>query len=188
MMEASPVHRRPRNGFSLIEVLVAVALLAVILLALFSLVSIGVQRAYSGKKMTQASIVAQAAMERANVYEAHTLLGGTTAGSEVTQTWTKTGTADADVTPAAVNGTSAEAIERDAWRKILKDADLPAEPGKPATLKVTVTATPTAPPATTAATFGNAALERVVVELKWYEWGTRERTVRLQSLNLRDKP
>ena len=182
MMEASPVHRRPRNGFSLIEVLVAVALLAVILLALFSLVSIGVQRAYSGKKMTQASIVAQAAMERANVYEAHTLLGATATASEVTQTWTKTGTADADTTPADVTGTNAEAIERNAWRKILKDADLPAETDKPATLKVTVTAMPAA------STFGNAAMERIVVDLTWYEWGTRERKVRLQSLNLRDKP
>src|SRR5687767_2599977 len=90
MKVASYTSRRRQSGFSLIEVLVAVALLSVILLALFSLVSMGVQRAYSGKKMTEATILAQAAMERANVYEAHTLLGAASGASTVSQTWTRT--------------------------------------------------------------------------------------------------
>lgn len=183
MMEAHHIRRRRGDsGFSLIEVLVAVALLAVILLALFSLISMGVQRAYSGKKMTQATIIAQAAMERANTYEAHTLLGGAAGAGSVSQTWTRVGNNDADTTPVDVVGTSTEANERNAWRKLLKDADLPATTDHPATLTVSMTAVPTG------RTFANATMERIVVDLTWYEWGTRKRQVRLQSLNLRTTP
>ena len=188
MMETRHALRRRRSaGFSMIEVLVAVALLAVILLALFSLVSMGVQRAYSGKKMTQATVLAQAAMERANVYEAHTLLGAADTATAASQTWTRVGKADADTTPGTFSATSTteaavnEANERNAWRKILKEADLPAEPAFPATLQVSMTPVPSG-------TFANCAMERIVVELTWYEWGTRKRVVRLQSLNLRETP
>jgi prepilin-type N-terminal cleavage/methylation domain-containing protein len=178
MKEASSISKRAR-GFSLIEVLVAVALLAVILLALFSLVSMGVQRAYSGKKMTQATIIAQAAMERANVYEAHTLLGAAATATTATQTWTRTKTA---TNPPAVSGTSAEALVRDAWRKLLADADLPVYNDLPATLTVTMTPMPAG------TTFATATMERIEVLLVWYEWGTRKRQVRLQALNLRTTP
>jgi prepilin-type N-terminal cleavage/methylation domain-containing protein len=194
MMEARHALRRRRSaGFSMIEVLVAVALLAVILLALFSLVSLGVQRAYSGKKMTQATIIAQAAMERANAYEAHALLGADSTMETVSQEWIRTGTADADTTPADVTASTTnvedvnEAAERNAWRKLLKEADLPAEPAHPATLKVSMTAVPDVAPAGPR-TFDNATMERIQVELTWYEWGTRKRQVRLQSLNLPDEP
>lgn len=179
MKQVSSTSRSAR-GFSLIEVLVAVALLAVILLALFSLVSMGVQRAYSGKKMTQATILAQAAMERANVYEAHKLLGAADTATTATQTWTRTKTS---TTPAAVTGTSTEALVRDAWRKLLDEADLPVAGDKPATLTVTIT-----PVGAAGVTFATATMERIEVLLVWHEWGTRRRQVRLQALNLRTIP
>lgn len=191
MKEASPRHRRD-SGFSMIEVLVAVALLAVILLALFSLVSMGVQRAYSGKKMTQASMIAQAAMERANVYEAHTLLGAASTATSISQTWTRTSTA---TTPAAVTLSTpptTEQIERNNWRSLLESADLQAYDDRPATLTVTMTAVPVADaiaiPPVVGRTFANAAMVRIQVDLVWFEWGTRRRQVRLQSLNLRRIP
>lgn len=189
-MKEALTTRRRESGFSLIEVLVAVALLAVILLALFSLVSMGVQRAYSGKKMTEATILAQAAMERANVYEAYKLLGAASTASTASQTWTRTASS---TTPAAVTGTTTEAIERDAWRTLLATANLQAYNDRPATLTVTMTAVPdvadpTATPPVVARTFANASMIRVQVDLTWHEWGTRRRQVRLQAMNLRETP
>jgi prepilin-type N-terminal cleavage/methylation domain-containing protein len=55
--------RRDARGFTLLEVIVAMSLLGVILLALFALMAAGVRRAYSGKKMTRATAIAQAALE-----------------------------------------------------------------------------------------------------------------------------
>ncbi len=179
MKEALHSRRRRQSGFSLIEVLVAVALLSVILLALFSLVSMGVQRAYSGKKMTEATILAQAAMERANVYEAHKLLGAANTATTASQTWTRTASS---TTPAAVTGTTTEAIERDAWRRLLADANLQAYDDRPATLTVAMTAVPDT------RTFATATMVRIQVDLTYFEWGTRRRQVRLQTLNIRETP
>lgn len=166
-------------GFSLIEVLVAVALLAVILLALMGLISAGVQRAYSGKKMTEATVIAQAAMERANVYAAYTLLGAAKTDSTAEGKWTrKTGS----TTPAALSGTTDEINEKNAWRDLLEKADLPASDSHPAELSVKMDARPDG------RTFDTASMIRVVVEISWTEWGTRKRQVRLQTLNLKKTP
>jgi prepilin-type N-terminal cleavage/methylation domain-containing protein len=170
MMERSPspmVGNRSQRGFSLAEVLVAVALLGVILLALFGLVTAGVRRAYGGKKMTQATMLAQAVMEQANVYEAYTLLGETDASSTAAITWTRTGSTVTPTTGPA------------AWRTMLAEADLPVSPSP--TLTVSVTPLP-------AGTFANADIVRIQVDLTWYEFATRRRQVRLQALNLPKKP
>ena len=172
-------HRQ--RGFSLAEVLVAVALLAVILLALFGLVSAGVKRAYSGKKMTEASVLAQHVMERANVYAPQDLLGAASTDAAFTRTWVKTGAADANTTPLAGGGTTNPEIERDEIRKLLVNADLPASASKPATLTIIAAAVPSG-------TFANSSMVRVIVQLTWFEWGTRQRRVRLQALNLRTTP
>lgn len=186
MYEKKPAQR----GFSMAEVLVAVALLSVILLALFGLVTAGVQRAYAGRKMTEATILAQAVMERANVEAPQDLLGAASTASTATRTWTlTTGT----VTPATDTGSGVPVDERNAWRALLANSTLPARPGTPATLTVTMDALPTAVvfPRTAAATFADAATVRIVVDVSWYEFtgnstiGARQRTVRLQAFNVR---
>lgn len=179
--------RIPRaRGFSLAEVLVATALLSVILLALFGLVSAGVRRAYGGKKMTEATVLAQAVMERANVEQPQALLSAASTDSTATRTWSLTGVA---VTPAAETGTTPPSApdERNAWRTLLLNSRLPSVPGSPATLTVTMTALPTTvvAPRTAAATFADAATVRVIVDVAWTEWGTRQRQVRLQTFNVR---
>ncbi|HEX7705855.1 MAG TPA: prepilin-type N-terminal cleavage/methylation domain-containing protein [Thermoanaerobaculia bacterium] len=167
------------RGFSLAEVLVAVALLSVIILALFGLVTAGVHRAYGGKKMTQASTIAQHVLERANIYAPHELLGAAGTATTATRVWTRVG---ATTTPAAETGTTTPIVERNLWRSLLASADLPAATGSPATLSVTMTPLPSG------ATFASASMVRIVVDLTWAERGTRERHVRLQALNLRSKP
>jgi len=180
MIDPSSAKTRQR-GFSLAEVLIAVALLAVILLALFGLISAGVRRAYSGRKMTEASVLAQHVLERTNVYSPQSILGGAAGASAIEREWIKSGPADGDTTPAATGGTTSEEIERDEVRKLLVTSDIPANSSYPAKLKVTATAVPSG-------TFSTSSMVRVVVDLSWYEWGRRKRQVRLQALNLRVAP
>jgi prepilin-type N-terminal cleavage/methylation domain-containing protein len=180
--QRSPV----RSGFSLAEVLVAIALMSVILLALFGLVTAGVRQTYGGKKMTQGTVVARSVMERVNVNKPQDILGAVDTDTVKTLTWTKTSvktgaTIDSKVTPAAEGGTGNAAI-RDACRLLLRDIDLPATAVRPATLTITMTARPSGK------NFGNATMVQVLVDVTWYDWGTRKRQVRLQALNLRVVP
>jgi len=184
--------RSSSAGFSLAEVLVAVALLSVILLALFGLVTAGVRQAYSGKKMTQGAMVAQSAMERMNIQQCQDLLGAASTDTSVTKTWTKTdpGSADAKTTPAAETGTTAPILARNAVRDLLRTSDLAGSPSAPATLTVTMTAMPTGAncPSGTTCTFANCAMVQIIVDLQWSDYGLRKRTIHLQSLNLRVVP
>jgi prepilin-type N-terminal cleavage/methylation domain-containing protein len=173
------VHARNERGFSLAEVLIAVAMLAVIILALFGLVSAGVRRAYGGKKMTQAADFAQAVMERVNVYAPHEVLGVAATATTATKSWSRSGST---VTPGGESGTSDEVVERNAWRTMLATADLPATSAAPATLTVTATPLPSGQ------TFASATMVRIEVNVGWSEYGTRQRQVRLQTLNLREEP
>ena len=168
-----------RRGFSLTEVLIAVSLLGVIFLAVYGLISAGSRRAYGGKKMTQAAVIAQTVMERANTYAPQDLLGAASTASTITKTWTRTGVT---TTPAAEGTSNASMIERNAWRALLAGADLPTSASEPAILEVTMTAVPAG------RTFANATMVRILVDVSWFEWGTRRRQVRLQSLNLRVTP
>lgn len=169
-----------RRGFSLTEVLIAVSLLGVIFLAVYGLISAGSRRAYGGKKMTQAAVIAQTVMERANTYAPQDILGAASTASTITKTWTRTGAAT--TTPAAEGTSNANMVERNAWRALLANADMPASASDPAVLEVTMTAVPAG------RTFANASMVRVLVDVSWSEWGTRRRQVRLQSLNLRVTP
>jgi len=180
---------RPRRerGFSMAEVLVATAMLSVILLAVFGLITAGVSRAYGGKKMTEGSALAEAVMERANIIQPQDLLSGAST-TQRTITWTKTAnnTLDASVTPAAEAnpGPTVPITERNAWRSLLRFSDLPANATNPARLTVTMTAMPDAAP-DGPRTFTTANTVRIVVEVSWKEFGNRTRTVRLQTFNAR---
>jgi prepilin-type N-terminal cleavage/methylation domain-containing protein len=181
--EASPACRGRMRGFSLAEVLVAVAIMAVIILALFGLVTAGVRQVYGGKKMTEAATITESAMQRANINKPQDLLGGVNTDTSVSFSWSKVapGNVSTDVTPAAETGTSVPVTTRNAWRTLLVNSELPATSAHPARLTVTMTAQPSG-------NFGTASMIRIVVETEWWEWGTRQRRVRLQTLNLRVVP
>jgi len=178
--EASTACRGQMRGFSLAEVLVAVAIMAVIILALFGLVTAGVRQVYGGKKMTEAASITESAMQRANINKPQDLLDGVNADTTKTITWSKTG--PVTVTPDVESGTSVPITTRNAWRTLILNSELPATPTHPATLTVTMTAQPGGK------NFGNASMVQIIVETEWWEWGTRQRRVRLQTLNLRVVP
>jgi len=170
----------PDAGFSLAEVMVATAMLGVILLALFALLTSGVQRAYGGRKTTQATMIAQAVLEEASVYEPHLLFPVAAASTAPAGLeWERTTTA---TTPAAESGESSAIAQRNAWRSLLATADLPASDELPARLVVRATPLPEA------RSFATASLVRVEVEVHWTEWGTRPREVRLQTITLPVNP
>jgi prepilin-type N-terminal cleavage/methylation domain-containing protein len=184
--DLAPTHTARERGFSMAEVLVAVALLSVILLALFGLVTAGVQRAYGGRKMTQATILAESVMERANVEAPYTLLGAASTATTATYEWTMS---NGIVTPAAEGGSGIPVTERNAWRTAFANSQLPSISNSTATLTVTMTPLPDTG---TPRTFGNAAIVRILVDVTWFEGvgatnsaGKRRRTVRLQALNVR---
>jgi uncharacterized protein (TIGR02598 family) len=178
--EASPACRGQMRGFSLAEVLVAVAIMAVIILALFGLVTAGVRQVYGGKKMTEAATITESAMQRANINKPQDLLDGVNTDTSKSITWSKTG--PVTVTPAVETGTSVPITTRNAWRTLLLNSELPNTPTHPASLTVTMTARPAGQ------NFGNASMVQIIVETEWWEWGTRQRRVRLQTLNLRVVP
>lgn len=184
-MTEREIRTQQSRGFSLAEVLVAVALLSVILLALFGLVTGGVRRAYGGKKMTEATVLAKAVLERANVAQPQDLLGAASTDTSATKTWTKSqnNKLDASTSPAAETGSTTAITERNAWRALLRDSTIPAgSAAAPATLTVTMTALPGG---ASGRTFANAATIRIEVSVTWIEWGTRPREVRLQTFNVR---
>lgn len=162
--------KKSESGFSLIEVLIALALMAVIILAVMGLVTAGMHRAYGGKKMTEAAVLAQAVLERVNQPAAQNLINSTNT-SDRSVTWSNNGT----VTPAA-EGTTAGA-ERDRWRSLFANAPLPTNPANPTTMTVRVEAVPAG------STWLTAAMIRITVDVMWRERGTRARHVRLQTLN-----
>ncbi|HEX3578864.1 MAG TPA: prepilin-type N-terminal cleavage/methylation domain-containing protein [Thermoanaerobaculia bacterium] len=182
--EASPACRGRMRGFSLAEVLVAVAIMAVIILALFGLVTGGVRQVYGGKKMTEAATITESAMQRANINQPQVLLDGVNTDTSKTITWSKaaSGTVSTDVTPAAETGTTVPITTRNSWRTLLVNSELPASAAHPAKLTVTMSAQPPGK------NFGNASMVQIIVETEWWEWGTRQRRVRLQTLNLRVVP
>jgi prepilin-type N-terminal cleavage/methylation domain-containing protein len=179
-VQLTPKRSSSARGFSLAEVLVAVALLSVIILALFGLVTAGVRQAYGGKKMTQATILAQSALERVNILKPQDLFSAVDTDTSITKSWTKT--TAASVTPAAESGTSTAVVTRNALRTLLLNAELPCTPTAPATLSVTMSAQPTGK------NFGNASMVRISLDVTWSDWGNRPRSIRLQTLNLRTVP
>ena len=148
--EASPACRGRMRGFSLAEVLVAVAIMAVIILALFGLVTAGVRQVYGGKKMTEAATITESAMQRANINKPQDLLDGVDADTSKTFTWSKTG--PGTMTPAAETGTSVPITTRNAWRTLLLNSEFPDTTTHPAMLTVTMTAQPSGK------NFGNASM------------------------------
>lgn len=184
--DATGPRRARMRGFSLAEVLVAVAIMGVIILALFGLVTSGVRQVYGGKKMTEASTLTESVMQRANINKPQDLLGAVDADTTKTITWDKTapGNGSAAVTPAVETGSTLPITTRNAWRTLLLNSELPATPAHPARLTVTMDPVPTV----SGANFGNASMVRITVDLEWWEWGTRPRRIRLQTLNLRVVP
>jgi prepilin-type N-terminal cleavage/methylation domain-containing protein len=110
-MRTDAPHARGQRGFSLVEVLVAMAITAVVIVSVSALFFLGRQNVYSGKQVTLAVGVATrvtedlAHMQRSDVYSqfnlsAETLSANTVLGKTYSNSIIRTSTKAADIDPA----------------------------------------------------------------------------------------
>lgn len=104
-------HSRGERGYNLIEVLVAMALLGVVMLAIASLFIWGRKNVYSGKQMTTAIAIGTRALEDlAPLTKADVFNGVFDIATTATGTTVKFGTPERTYTDAAVRSTNASLI------------------------------------------------------------------------------
>jgi prepilin-type N-terminal cleavage/methylation domain-containing protein len=170
------------SGFSLIEVLGAMALLSVIVLATSAL-SVGVMhRVYGGKTMTAASSLAQSILERVNHPQAYRSLDALSTASSAEKVFErKVNSGSLTITEAETSSNGANWAERNTWRQLFLDAHLPYGEGDAQASQLVVRVEPV--PST--ATFGTATMLKIQVGVRWSERGVRPREVFLETLNLR---
>ncbi|HVT44780.1 MAG TPA: prepilin-type N-terminal cleavage/methylation domain-containing protein [Thermoanaerobaculia bacterium] len=171
------------RGFSLVEVLISMAILSAILTAVLGMFTLGLHRAYGGKKMTEATVLAEHALERLNQPAAQELLAAASSDSSATKAWQRKTDADGTsiVTAAEVSGSNF--AFRNELRDLFMELDLPFGRGesKRSEMVATMTAVPSG------STFANAEMLRIQVVVRWAERGQRSRQVVVETLNLRSE-
>ncbi|HKR64423.1 MAG TPA: prepilin-type N-terminal cleavage/methylation domain-containing protein [Thermoanaerobaculia bacterium] len=68
------MNRRPQKGYSLIEVLIAVAITGVVIMSIFTVITLAKRNIYSGKQMTAANAVATRVLEDLSLMSATDVL------------------------------------------------------------------------------------------------------------------
>jgi len=147
--------RRSDRGFSLIEVTIAIGVLASVLLSIASMFIMGGRQVKTGKTITEATVLAQDLMEQFDK-------------ESFTSLWTNLGAASTDTTRTVLSTTTGSAIvgwQTEIARKLAGG-----------TASVTIDAMGPGTP-----NFGTAAGIRVTVLLSWNELG-RPQSVRLSTV------
>jgi Tfp pilus assembly protein PilV len=147
--------RDPQRGFSLVEVTIAIGVLAGVLLSIASMFIMGGRQVKTGKTITQATVLAQDLMEQFDK-ESFTAL------------WTRLGAASTDTTRTVLSTTTLSPIA--GWQSEI-DRKLA---GGAATVRIDAVG-PGSP------NFGSATGIRVTVILAWSELG-RPQSVRLSTV------
>lgn len=189
--------KRAERGYSLIELLVAIAILGVVLLSILSLFVWGRKNVYSGKQLTTAIAIGTRVMEdlapltKEDIYEGVFAITDTSTGANI-----KFGTPERDYANAAIRSTKAWTgytdIQKEnstgpkfltgAWKTQLEEklSDGTYRP-RLADGSVTVIMMPRVDPNNTPAQFQNASVMQVRVVVSWLE-NTRRRELILDSV------
>lgn len=197
------------RGFSLIEVLIAMALLSVVILSTMGVLVVGLHRVYGGRKMTEAAVLAQDVLQRTNRPAAYLFFdapadtrsvqqiwetgqtGGVGyrrtqrirtdgAGTVTTETPINFATAWETAGASPTNNYGASFGTRNLVGDLFTNSRLPY--GETAANEAEILVRADAVPDGT--TFNNARMARVQVQVRWSERGTRPRQVRMESLTL----
>lgn len=157
------------------------ALLSMMVVAMLGMFTIGQRRVYGGKKMTEATVLAQRVMEQLNQPEADELLDAAGTATSATKAFTRqravSGTTSTTAAETAADG--ARFATRNLWRQMFLDADLPYGTGSPNRTELRVTVTPLP----SGNDFDNAELLRLEVDVLWAEGGQRAREAHLETIN-----
>lgn len=186
-------HRR-QAGYNLVEVLLAMAMLGVVTISIFTLFFMGRRNVYSGKQVSQAVAVGTQILEdlqplnRQMLYNGGFGIAATSAGAALTMPAVVTGGQSYAFTNSMIRSTNATIIAS-------PPADISTENTPPGLLtrwttllgtkltngSVTVILTPDQDAVNTPAQFGTAQLLRVRVFVRWQE-NSRTREVVLDTV------
>jgi hypothetical protein len=172
---------RRAGGYSLVEALIATAILGVVALSIFTLFFLGRRNIYSGKQMSQAIVIGTGVLEdlaplnKRQIYNGAFGIADTATGAAITLPRVS-GTAAMSFTNSAMRSTSATIVTPapagistsnnppdflNRWQNSIG--------GKMLGGSVSVVLTPDQDPTNTPAQFGTASLLRIRVIVRWQE-------------------
>ena len=186
-MRESTVRVGVQRGYNLIEVIIAMALLSMVLLAIMSLFVMGQRNVYSGKKMTEAATVGGRVLEDLqsqsvdDIQKNFAIADGATLGTVDVDTSTTMGTDTYTKSILRRSDTIAAGQDPEGFLQSWQDQI----EGELAKGYVAVVFTPKNPdPPTAAVTMGNATVLRIRVITRWVE-GTRTRETVFDTVKFR---
>ena len=185
--------RRRQSGYNLVEVLIAMALLGVVAISIFTLFFMGRRNVYSGKQTSQAIAIGTqiiedlAALNRAQIYSGAFNIAGTATGTAFTVPAVTSGGPTYTFANSRIRSTDAAFIAS-------APADITTENNPPGLLakwttvlgtkltngRVALVMTPDDDPTNNPAQFGTAQILRVRIFVRWMESG-RQREVVLDT-------
>ncbi|HEX9161142.1 MAG TPA: prepilin-type N-terminal cleavage/methylation domain-containing protein [Thermoanaerobaculia bacterium] len=186
--------RRRQSGYNLVEVLLAMAMLGVVAISIFTLFFMGRRNVYSGKQVSQAIAIGTQVLEdlaplsRSQIYSGSFNIAGTATGGAFTIPAIVTGAQAYAYTNSNIRSTNAAFIAS-------APADITTENTPPGLLakwttvlgtkltngRVALVLTPDQDPTNTPAQYGTAQILRVRVFVRWLESG-RQREVVLDTV------
>ena len=178
-MTSSAPHRRTEAGYSLIECLLAAALLTSVLVSISGLFILGTKNVKSGRELTKAATIANSHMEEVmswNFDKVYGIAGGIS--SDMTKTLTTTAANPAFIGDAT--DTAAWAVIVDAWRTDVK-AQLQ---NGAVTYRVDGVGRLPAGGDPGLVTYLEAPFLRVTITVSWTEAGGRQRHVTFEEMTL----
>lgn len=193
-MNKTTLIRGRQTGYNLVEVMLAMAMLGVVTISVFTLFFMGRRNVYSGKQTSQAIAIATEAIEdlqpmnRAMLYNGAFNLAATSVGTSFTipaaqsggQAYAYTGSAIRSTKPTFIASPPADiSTENTPPALITKWTGLLGN--KLANGSVTLVMTPDRDPTNTPAQFGTAQLLRARVIVRWQE-GNRFREIVLDTV------
>ena len=181
-LRRTPVRHKHQRGYSLIEVLIAIALLGTVLLSITGLFLAGRKNVYSGKQMTQAIAVANEVLEDLSQVDKSQMMSAfvlpSTAGATVPFNGTSYANSFMRTTTNISTSTQNPSIAfLDRWNNMIVTQN------RLRNGTVTLILTPTADPVNATAHMDTATILRMRVFVTWNE-GMRSRYVVMEGVKV----
>ena len=166
-------------GFSLIETLVAMTILAMVVAGTLGLFTLALHRAFGGKSLTAATALAQSTIERIDRPGAWELLDASPDSNIAEKSWTRKSTGG-EIEESSAESSGARHLFRNQLREAFLATALPfgEGDGHASELRILVESIPEGAP------FATASMLRVSVRVRWSDRGVRPRRIELETLQM----
>ena len=167
------------SGFSLIETLIAMTILAMVVAGTLGLFTFALHRTFGGRNLTAATALARTAIEQIDRPAAWELLDASPDATMAEKAWTRMRVSGATEESASETSGARHSF-RNGLRDAFLDAALPFGEGDAhaSELRVRVESIPEGSP------FAGASMLRISVRVRWTERGVRSRRVELETLQM----